>query len=130
MKTRTLPSRFLKGPVLLGFAEMFDRTRGDEETPWPYPVVVPSAVGPVILPFSCPHCGTTCSELVDPKTRENYYDKERKFSWCPCPDCRKRFFVDRKGEPLAEVLPAGATVAPSKVEGREKVRSLDMLGAV
>jgi hypothetical protein len=101
---------------LVGFAQIFDSTYGDANTPWPYLVVTPSAVGSAILPFHCPHCGTVCDELVDPNKREHYYDKLRKFSWCPCPDCRGRFFVDRKGTPLATALPAGATVAPSKVE--------------
>lgn len=137
------PSRLLSGTPLLGFATAFDAASGDETTPWPYPVVTPSAVGPVILPFHCPHCGTVCSELVDPNTREHYYDKLRKFSWCPCVDCRKRFFVDRKGTPLTSLLSAGAAVAPSKVErgggdgidalkswAQETDRGLDMLGAV
>lgn len=118
---RRLPSRLLPGTPLLGFAEMFDDARGSSETPWPYPVVVPSAVGPALLPFRCPHCAAVCAALVDPVTRGHYYDRLRRFSWCPA--CRGRFFVDRKGLPLAEALPAGATHAPSRVERAEEVAS-------
>lgn len=118
-RTKKRPSRLLSGTPLLGFAQAFDSVHGDENTPWPYKVVIPSAVGSALLPFNCPYCNTVCNELVDPSKRTHYYDKLRKFSWCPCPDCRKRFFVDRKGMPLVKALPAGATVAPSKVEEGE-----------
>ena len=118
MRTSTLPSRLLKGPALLGFALNFDSVHGDETTPFPYLVVIPSAVGPALLPFRCPHCQAVCSELVHPDKRLEYYDKLRKFSWCP--KCRKRFFVDRKGKQLGAALPAGADVAPSEVEAGDK----------
>lgn len=108
--------RRLAGVPLLGFADAFEDVRGSAETPTPYPIVIPARVGPVLLPFSCPHCAADCSALVDPDKRLHYYDAERKFSWCPEPACRKRFFVDRQGMPLQEDLPAGATVAPSVIE--------------
>jgi hypothetical protein len=148
---KTLPSRLLKGPVLIGFATAFDSASGDSETEYPYPIVTPSAVGPILLPFCCPHCGADCGALVDPERRLNYYDKLRKFSWCPSAACRKRFFVDRGGMPLPRDLYAGSKVAPSKVarDGKEEiqagetrrpslsgydveeeVRSLEMLGAL
>lgn len=134
---KTLPSRLLSGTPLVGFMTAFDDAFGRADTPWPYPVVVPSAVGSALLPFRCPYCETVCDELVDPKRREHYYDRLRKFSWCPCPDCRGRFFVDRRGEPLAAPLPAGASVAPSRVECSENAKAteestgrFDMLGAV
>lgn len=140
--TRTLPSRLLPGVPLIGFYTAFDESKGASGTPWPYPIVTPSAVGPALLPFHCPHCGAVCDELVDPKTRMFYFDKNRKFSWCPKADCRGRFFVDRTGMPLAEPLPAGASAAPSMVErfveGEKKpTKSMmassgrfDMLGAL
>lgn len=134
-----LPSRLLSGAPLVGFMTAFDNAFGRADTPWPYPVVVPSAVGSALLPFHCPYCRTVCDELVDPAKRDHYYDKLRKFCWCPCPDCRGRFFVDRKGMPLAEPLPAGAKVAPSRVEvegkaveveaKQEESGRFDMLGA-
>jgi hypothetical protein len=134
---KRLPSRLISGPILVGFWGAFDNAHGRSDSPWPYPVVTPSAIGPALLPFECPYCGTVCSELVDPKTRGHYFDKLRKFSWCPCPDCHGRFFVDRKGQPLGAALPAGAISAPALVERAGGVRDgaaaatrFDMLGAI
>lgn len=120
---RTLPSRLLKGPVLIGFMSAFDSANGDADTEYPYPVVTPSALGPILLPFRCPHCGADCTALVDPERRLNYYDKLRKFSWCPSATCRKRFFVNRAGMPLSCDLYTGSTLAPCKVErdGKEEI---------
>lgn len=115
--------RLIRGPVLLGFAQAFDRASGREDTPRPYPVITPSRVGGVLLPFQCPHCGAVCSETVDPKRRKGYTDKERGFSWCP--RCRRRYIVNLEGMPLAEALPAGATFAPARVERGDKVETLD-----
>ena len=101
---------------MIGFMQAFEDAHGDENTPLPYPVVVPSAVGSALLPFRCPHCGEVCTEVVDPNKRAGYFDREGKFSWCPCSDCRWRFFVDRSVAPLTEPLPAVAIVAPSACE--------------
>jgi transposase-like protein len=118
---------------------MFDDVSGSSETPWPYPVVIPSAVGSAILPFACPHCKASCDALVNPRRQLDYHDKLRKFCWCP--SCKGRFFVDRVGEPLKETLPAGAAIAPSTVRALSsftdtaqaalpKPRALVLLGAL
>ena len=111
---KTLPSRLIKGRPLIGFMTAFDSSSGADNTPWPYKVVIPSAVGSALLPFPCPHCSRVADELVDPNKREDYFDKLRKFSWCP--GCQKRFFVDRKGTPLTSKLDAGAKSAPAMIE--------------
>lgn len=125
----------IPGPVLVGFAEMFDRAYGDPRTPRPYPKVTPTRIGSTLLPFPCPHCGEAQAEPVDRKRRENYTDPERGFSWCF--SCTKRFVVNPDGVPLADALPAGATAAPALVdrgEGDEELKpaepsGLDLLGA-
>jgi hypothetical protein len=104
----------LPGPVLLGFAEAFEEAYGDPATPRPYPRITPSRIGPVLLPFSCPHCAAVRSETVDPSHRRAYQDAARRFSWCPA--CRGRYVVNGAGMPLPEALPAGATCAPARVE--------------
>lgn len=126
----------IPGPVLIGFAEMFDKSYGDPLTPLPLPKVIPSTVGGVLLPFPCPHCGAVRSAVIDPKTRLGYRDNERGFSWCPA--CTKRYDICLEGKPLEKPLPAGATHAPALVErgGETSVvglfvdDGLDVLGAV
>lgn len=107
-------TNLIPGPHLLGFMTAFDESRGSPNTPWPYPIVIPSAVGSVLLPFPCPHCKKTCADHVHPTRRWHHFDKERKFCWCPA--CRGRFFVDRRGQLLVEPLAAGSLVAPARVE--------------
>lgn len=125
----------LPGPVLIGFADLFDRSYGDPRTSLPLVKVTPSCIGGVLLPFTCPHCGAVRSAVIDAKTRLGYYDKERGFSWCPT--CRGRYIIQPKGRPLEKALPAGATHAPALVErgdtaelvGLATADGLDMLGA-
>lgn len=109
----------IPGPVLIGFSELFDRAYGDPKTPkngdGDYPTVVPSRLGPVLLPFVCIYC-----ELVQPSNRDNYTDKDRGFSWCP--SCRGRYKVDPKGQPLKEDLPAGVGYAPALVKHGTETR--------
>lgn len=99
----------IEGPVLLGFAELFDEAWGKPSAE-PYPRLTPSRVGPVLLPFECPHCGV----VNDPQQAEHYRDPEREFSWCP--SCRRRYVLNGQGTPLAEPLPPGATSAPVRIE--------------
>ncbi len=125
----------IPGPVLVGFADVFDNAHGSARTPRPYPRVTPSRMGSVLLPFQCPHCGEVKSAVVDPKTRNGYRDAERNFSWCP--SCHLRYVIIIQGMPLTESIPAGATHAPALVErsGRAEVvgkfadDGLDILGA-
>lgn len=126
----------IPGPVLIGFAELFDTAYGDPKTPRPYPRVTPSRVGASLLPFPCPHCGEVRAEPVHPKKGEGYRDRERGYSWCPA--CRGRYVVNRSGGPLVGHLVPGATCAPALVSrnGKESVlelpakrNGLDCLGA-
>lgn len=112
--TKTLPTKLLRGEVLLGFQALFDDAHGRGDTPWPYPIVTPSTIGPALLPFACPHCGEVRPEIVDPARYKEYRDAARKFSWCPA--CRCRYYVDRRGMSLAVSLSAGATSAPARVD--------------
>lgn len=115
----------IPGPVLLGFATMFDQSYGDPKTPRPYPKVTPSCVGGVLLPFKCPHCSAVRSVVIDPKTRLGYRDTERGFSWCPA--CTKRYDICLEGTPLKKPLPAGATHAPALVERGDKTTVVGLL---
>lgn len=108
----------LRGPVLVGFQELFDRAHGDPETPAPYVKVKPALVGGVLLPFACAHCGAVKPEMVHPKRRLDYTDG-RGFSWCPA--CRKRYILDENGAPLAGEIEVGATHAPAIIERNGKV---------
>lgn len=124
----------ISGPVLIGFAELFDRSYGDPRTPRPYPRVTPARIGNSLLPFPCPHCGAVQPAVIDPQTRKGYWDRERKHSWCP--SCLGRYDINQKGAPLSKPIEIGATSAPAIVErgGKteilaESVDSLGMLGA-
>jgi len=110
------PPKLIPGPALLGFADLFDGAYGDPKTRAPYPLVTPSSLSGVLLPFPCPHCGDVRPEMVDPKKRAGYSDPERCFFWCPT--CRGRYVLSSQGMPLAEGLPAGATAAPARIERR------------
>lgn len=114
----------IPGPVLIGFSELFDRAHGDPKTERPYPKVTPSRMGSVLLPFACPHCGEVRSEVVDPRRREHYYDRDRDFGWCPA--CRKRYVIDFKGTPLVASISAGAVAAPALVERNGTTKALDV----
>jgi hypothetical protein len=135
MRTKKTKRLLLSGPVLVGFADVFDRSFGNPKTPRPYPKVTPSAMCGVLLPFECPHCGEVRSQPIDPKTRLGYHDKQRDFSWCPA--CKGRYVIDPKGTPLVGSLPSNATHAPALVERGNKSEvvgllennGLDMLGA-
>lgn len=125
----------LKGPVLIGFNDLFERSFGHEDTPAPYPKVTPTFLGGAIVPFPCPHCGETRRAVVDPKTRLGYYDRERGFSWCPA--CQKRYVINARGGSALGELPPDVKVKPALVERDgevsallpPKVSGLDMLGA-
>lgn len=108
----------LRGPVLIGFNELFDRAWG-EPTTTPLVTVKPARIGDALLPFACPHCNAVHPEMVKPKTSVGYWDKERGFSWCP--SCRKRYVLDGRGAPLADKLEVGATHAPAVLECDGKV---------
>jgi len=125
----------LRGPVLVGFNELFDAAHGDPSTPAPYVKVKPARVGDTLLPFACPHCEAVRPEMVSPKTSIGYWDRLRRFSWCP--RCRKRYILDGRGAPLATKLEIGATSAPAIVEcggktsivgGKKTVDGLKLLG--
>lgn len=109
------PRRLLSGPVLLGFAEVFDRAYGDPKSPRPYLTITPAAVGRSLLPFPCPRCGKSHCDAVDPRKRGGYCDPERGFSWCP--SCGLRYKLDTKGTPLTESLKPGAESALPLVNG-------------
>ena len=49
----------LPGPVLMGFADLYDAAYGNPCPPDKMPVVTPTLIGGVALPFPCPHCGAT-----------------------------------------------------------------------
>lgn len=117
----------IPGPVLVGFATLFDQSYGDPRTPRPYPKVTPSCVGGVLLPFPCPHCSAVRPAVIDPKTRVGYWDEERGFSWCPA--CGKRYVIKSKGTPLVGEIPAGATHAPALVERGDKTEVVGLLVA-
>jgi hypothetical protein len=110
----------IPGPVLIGFAEFFDRSYGDPKTPKAtdgnYPTVTPSKLGDTLLPFMCIYCEVVQS--VDPKQVANYTDDQRKFSWCP--SCRGRYVLDKDGQPLEDDLPAGVNYAPAAVKHGEE----------
>lgn len=115
----------IPGPILVGFSELFDQAHGDPKTPLPLPKVIPSRIGSVLLPFSCPHCSAVRSAVIDPKTRLGYHDKERGFSWCPA--CQKRYVICPEGTPLTSALPKGATHAPALVERGGKTEVVGLL---
>ena len=135
MASKRKKKLLLSGPVLVGFADVFDRAFGNPNTPRPYPKVTPSSVGGVLLPFPCPHCEAVCPSVIHPKTRVGYWDKQRDFSWCPA--CKGRYCINPKGQALVGELPAGATHAPALVERKGKSAvvglatsdGLNMLGA-
>lgn len=123
----------ITGPVLVGFGVLFDRSYGDPKTPRPYPKVIPSRVGDVLLPFACPHCEAVRSQVVDVKKCHGWHDKDRGFSWCPA--CGGRYVIDGNGTELKEELSVGADAAPAIVErkGERKVlrprnEGLDVFG--
>lgn len=111
----------LLGAPLAGFHGIFEENFGDPETPTPYPRVTPSRVGSALLSFKCPACRTIIHEFSDHEEREHYKDPQQGFFFCPCPDCRSRFYLNEEGMPLPAALPAGANVAPCRVERGGKV---------
>jgi hypothetical protein len=111
----------IPGPVLVGFAEFFDRSYGNPKTPkvnGGYPIVTPSKIGQTLLPFVCIYCDKVQS--VDPKQVTDYTDNQRGFSWCP--SCRGRYVLDTNGQPLTQDLPPGAEYAPAVVRSGEETR--------
>jgi hypothetical protein len=109
----------IPGPILIGFAEFFDRAYGDPKTPkknGDYPIVTPSKLGDTLLPFMCIYCEVVQS--VCPKQLANYTDDRRGFSWCP--SCRGRYILDRQGQPLEDDIPAGVDYAPAAVKHGEE----------
>ena len=125
----------IPGPVLLGFADLFDEAWGKPGA-GPIPVVTPTAIGGALLPFACPHCGAARKAAVDPRLREGYRDPWRCFSWCPA--CRGRYRLNTDGGPLPAPMLPGAKAAPAQVAvGRAsyvtcdlpRAGDLDLLGA-
>jgi len=130
----------IPGPVLIGFAEFFDRSYGDPTTPktpdGDYPTITPSSFNGLLLPFSCMYCEGTI--VVTPRNVANYTDTDRGFSWCP--SCKGRYVLDPNGQPLDEDLPADAPYAPATVTAddetsiigklKKKKDGLTLLGAL
>lgn len=103
--------RLIDGPVLLGFAALFDRAYGDPSTPKPYATIAPARVGDTLLPWPCPRCEAVQSTCQ--KSRDEYRDPDRGHSWCS--SCGLRYNLDINGVPLDDGLPAGVTNAQPRV---------------
>ena len=99
----------LPGPVLLGFCDFFDQAWGKPSAE-PLPVLAPTTIGGVPLPFPCPHCGAVHPVLQDRKLMDKYRDPWRDFSWCP--SCQGRYRLTRGASPPAPI-PLGAAAAPT-----------------
>lgn len=99
--------------VLMGFATLCDAAYGRPCPPHKVPTVAPTALGGVLLPFPCPHCGEVRPEMVDPAKRQAYRDPQRGHLWCP--GCRGRYHLDVLGTPLPAPLGPGAACAPCRV---------------
>jgi hypothetical protein len=112
--------RLIDGPVLLGFAELFDRSFGDPTTPRPYATIAPATVGKVLLPFPCPRC--TSVQGVCPPDRAAYSDPNRGFSFCS--SCGLRYVLDEKGAPLETPIEPGAKSAPPTITKAGKTLQL------
>lgn len=130
--SRQRARRYISGPVLLGFAEAFDASRGNPNTPRPYVTVIPSRLGKSLLPFACPHCETVAPDAVDSETRSMYLDKDRKFSWCPV--CHGRYVLRLDGAPLSCAARLSDGFAPAcvfrgDVMVTRRQHGLDLLGA-
>jgi hypothetical protein len=108
----------LRGPVLVGFNELFDAAHGDPSTQGPYVKVKPARIGNTLFPYACPHCDAVRPEMVKPETSVGYWDRRRGFSWCP--RCRKRYILDGRGAPLSGKIEIGATHAPAIIERNGK----------
>lgn len=102
----------LSGPVLLGFADLFDAAYGRPCPPSEIPTVTPSAIGGAALPFPCPHCGAVRPQMVDKEARAEYADPERGFFFCPA--CEGRYRLGASASLPAEVHP-GDAAAPCRV---------------
>lgn len=105
--------RLLAGPVLLGFADLFDAAWGCPCSPAKMPTLTPTCIGGTLLPFNCPHCGAVRPVMTDPKKRDAYRDPWRDFYWCPA--CQGRYRLDTVGAPLAAPILPGARAAPARV---------------
>lgn len=105
--------KLLPGPVLMGFAIDFDQAWG-RPCQGPIPVITPTRLGGVLLPFPCVHCGEVREASVDPKQREGYRDPWREHFWCPA--CHGRYRLNSVGAPLAAAMLPGARCAPARVE--------------
>lgn len=105
--------RLLPGPVLLGFAQLFDAAWGRPCPATEIPTVAPTRLGGQALPFPCPHCGAVRPRSKDPAARDDYRDPVRGFCWCPA--CLGRYRLDREGIALPAPLRPGAQAAPCRV---------------
>lgn len=116
----------IAGATLCGFFGLFEIDYGDPHTLEPYATITPSRVGTALLPFRCPSCREVPQALACPKSRECFYDRRRGRGnhWCPLCGCR--FFLDLRGTALPSALPAGADVAPSRVNRAGTVLWQDM----
>lgn len=120
----------LKGPVLVGFDELFDAAYGDPNTPRPYAKIAPTRIGKVLLPFACP----SCEGVIHSSTIDKHTDLQRRFSWCP--HCRKRYVLDAKGIKGDVCAPAQVEVggkkfivSPKKFKGVIGCDDYNLLGA-
>lgn len=106
--------RLLPGPVLMGFATLFDAAWGNPCPPGGIPAVTPTIVGGAALPFPCPHCGAAVLQAAGASSmRRAYHDPVRGFSWCPA--CGGRYRIDAAGAPPGRAIEAGAAAAPCRV---------------
>lgn len=119
--------RLLAGPSMVGFASWFDSGWGKPCAPADVPTVIPTAIGGVPLPFSCPHCGAVRPVMADPKKRERFRDPWRNHFWCPA--CLGRYRLDAAATPPAPIEP-GSAAAPARVVIGGQTYLLPVSGAV
>ncbi len=119
-------SVLISGPVLLGFAMAFDECYGEPGNGLP-PIVTPTAIGGVLLPFACVHCGQVRPEPVSVHASK-YRDPIRGHSWCP--SCNGRYLLDSKGVPLSNELECSATHAPALINGKSQSKLLPSMSGL
>ena len=96
----------LPGPVLLGFADLFDAAYGRPCAASEIPLVTPTAIGGALLPFSCPHCGAVRPQMATAQGRAEHSDPQRGFYFCPA--CEGRYRLAPGAPPAAPIDLAGA----------------------
>lgn len=103
----------LPGPVLLGFADLFDAAYGRPCAASEIPLVTPTAIGGALLPWPCPHCGAVRPQMATAQGRAEHSDPQRGFYFCPA--CEGRYRL-APGAPPPVAIAAGAHAAPCRVE--------------